>query len=199
MTALYLVRHASTEWSNTHRYLSRTDIDLSEAGDSEARRLAEWADTVRVDAIVTSPSRRAVRTADVVARRLRVEARRDERLRELDFGSAEGRTLADLRATDADAVARFESDPFAHPLPGGEKPADALERVRSAVADLLAASVARPLVVTHNTLLRLFLCDALGLPLAEYRKRFPIAEHCAITELSVGNGRVALLRFNAAV
>jgi probable phosphoglycerate mutase len=199
VTALFLVRHASTEWSNTHRYLSRTDIDLSEAGDGEARRLAEWADTVRIDAIVTSPSRRAVRTAAVVARRLGVEARRDERLRELDFGSAEGRTLGELRATDADAVARFESDPFADPLPGGEKPADALARVRSAVADLLATSVARPLVVTHNTLLRLFVCDALGLRLADYRRRFPIAEQCAVTELYVSGGTVALLRFNSAV
>jgi len=199
VTALYLVRHASTEWSNTHRYLSRTDVDLSGAGENEARRLAEWADTVRIDAIATSPSRRAVRTAAVVARRMGVEALRDERLRELDFGSAEGRTLAELRASDTDAVARFESDPFAHPLPGGEEPADALARVRSAVADLLATSVSRPLVVTHNTLLRLFLCDALGLPLADYRKRFPIAQHCAVTELSIANGTVALLRFNAAV
>jgi probable phosphoglycerate mutase len=198
VSALYLVRHASTEWSNTDRYLSRTDIDLSVAGDKEARRLAEWAATLRIDAIVTSPSRRAVGTAAVVARRLGVEARRDERLRELDFGSAEGRTLAELRATDADAVARFESDPFAHPLPGGEKPADALGRVRSAIEDLLATSVSRPLVVTHNTLLRLFLCDALGLRPSDYRRRFPIAEHCAVTELSVSDGTVALLRFNAA-
>jgi probable phosphoglycerate mutase len=67
------------------------------------------------------------------------------------------------------------------------------------MADLLATSVSRPLVVTHNTLLRLFLCDALGLLPSDYRRRFPIAEHCAVTELSVSGGTVALLRFNAAL
>jgi len=69
--------------------------------------------------------------------------------------------------------------------------------MRAAIADLLPLGPSRPLVITHNTVLRLFVCDALNLPLQQYRRLLPIAEHCAITELSVTDGTMALRRFNA--
>ncbi len=197
MPTLFLVRHARTEWNDTGRYLSRTDIDLSPAGHEQAERLAEWAAIARVNAIATSPSLRAVSTAEAIGVRVGMTPRRDARLRELDFGLAEGRTIAELRSTDPEAVMRFEAEPVAHPLPGGEDPLAALARVRASIVELLAAPTARALVITHNTLLRLFLCDALGIRLAEYRRRFPAVEHCAVTELSTNDGTFALRRFNA--
>lgn len=197
MQTIFLVRHAYTAWNDAGRYLGSTDIDLDAAGYSQAERLGAWATTADIDTIVTSPALRAANTAAVVGARIRVEPHRDDRLRELDFGMAEGRTLAELRASDPDAVTRFEADPVAHPLPGGEDSVAAVARIRAAIADLLATRSARALVITHNTLLRLFLCDALGIPLAEYRRRFPVAEHCAVTEVSATDGRFALRRFNA--
>lgn len=194
---IFLVRRASTVWNDTRRYLGSTDIDLDAAGYAQAERLGAWASTADIDTIATSPALRAARTAAVVGARIGVEPHRDDRLRELDFGVAEGRTLAEVRATDPVAVARFQTDPVANPLPGGEDPVAAVARIRAAVADLVATRSARALVVTHNTLLRLFLCDALGIPLAEYRQRFPVAEHCAVTELTVSEGTFALCRFNA--
>jgi len=195
---IFLVRHAHTAW-NAERYLGRTDIDLDHAGDAQAEGLGAWVATADIDTIMTSPALRAMRTATAVACRIGLEAHRDDRLRELDFGVAEGCTLAELRASDPDAVARFEADPVAHHFPGGEDPVAAVARIRSAFADLLATPSRRALVVTHNTLLRLFLCDALGIPLAEYRRRLPVAEHCAVMELAVSNEIFALRRFNAVV
>jgi broad specificity phosphatase PhoE len=63
---------------------------------------------------------------------------------------------------------------------------------------VLATPAERALLVTHNTLLRLLLCDVLGVPMAAYRRRFPLVEHCALTELSVRDGSFGLRRFNAA-
>ena len=197
MPTLFMVRHGRTEWNDTGRYLSRTDVDLSPAGHAQAERLAHWAASARIGAIATSPSLRALRTADAVGARVGVKPRRDPRLRELDFGIAEGRTIVELRSADPEAVMRFEAEPVAHPLPGGEDPLAGLARVHAAIADLVAARVERALVITHNTLLRLFLCDALGIPIGEYRRRFPAIEHCAVTELSANDGSFALLRFNA--
>lgn len=196
--SVFLTRHGHTAWNEAGRYLGKSDIDLDDLGRAQADRLGAWAAATGIDALLTSPALRAARTASAVAARLGIQPRLDDRLLELDFGAAEGRTLAELRAGDPDAVARFEADPFAHPLPGGEDPAAAVARVRAALADLLLAAFDRPLVVTHNTLLRLLLCDVLDIPRAEYRRRLPVAEHCAVTELSFADGIFALRRFNAA-
>jgi broad specificity phosphatase PhoE len=54
------------------------------------------------------------------------------------------------------------------------------------------------LVVTHNTLLRLVLCQVLGIPLDSYRSVFPLLDNVSLTELEVlRGGAIALLMFNA--
>jgi probable phosphoglycerate mutase len=194
---IWVGRHGRTGSNASGRYLGASDDDLDDVGFEQARQLANWASETRVDAIVTSPARRARRTASIIGAVLDIEPSVDHRLRELDFGVGEGRTLDELRREDPQAVARFELDPITHHLPRGEHPRDAVNRMRAAVDDVLKLNAARSLVVTHNTVLRLLVCDILQAPLREYRRLLPVAEHCAITELSVTDGRLALRRFNA--
>jgi probable phosphoglycerate mutase len=107
-------------------------------------------------------------------------------LREVDFGIAEGRTLAELRESHPDAAAAVVADPGAHPFPGAEPPAAAAGRAVAAlrgVADRHRGSSV--LVVAHNTLLRLALCAWLGIPLARYRDVLPRLENAAATRLRV--------------
>ena len=199
MRTLILVRHGHTDSSDAGRYLGRTDTDLSARGVHQAEHLAAWIANVRIDAILTSPALRARRTAEIVGSRTALAPTVDERLRELDFGLAEGLTLSDLRATHAEATAAFESDPVAHHFPGGEHPAVAVARLRDTTEDVLQRSWRRTLLVTHNTLIRLFICEVLGIPLSAYRRRLPIAEHCALTELVTDGDGLALRRFNGVV
>ncbi|HEY3063440.1 MAG TPA: histidine phosphatase family protein [Chloroflexota bacterium] len=194
---VWLVRHGRTNWNMSGHYLGSSDIDLDEVGLQQAHGLASWAAQVRVDMIVTSPARRAMRTAAAVGTQLGTDPRIDDRLHEVDFGIAEGRTLADLARENPQVVAQFELDPVGHHFPGGEDPRRALSRIRAAVTDVVRLDAARPLVVTHGTVLRLLLCDILQVPLTEYRRLMPIAENCAITELSVTDDKLALRRFNA--
>lgn len=194
---LFLVRHGHTTWNQGGTYLGRTDIPLDAEGETQATRLGTWAATADLDLLVSSPAQRALRTAQLAGAACGRAPRTDERLLELDFGRAEGRTLEDLRQEDPAAVEAFLHDPVEHHLPGGEHPRAAVARVRAALDAVLADGARRVLVVTHNTVLRLFLCDVLRMPLADYRRLLPLVEHCALTELSVHGGVLALRRFNA--
>ena len=98
-------------------------------------------------------------------------------------------------------VHRFHSDPVEHPYPGSEAP-DAAARRAGAALRLIAAD--HPghavLVVAHNTLLRLAMCDLLDVPVARYRQIFPRLDNGAITELLVPSARgepASLLSLNA--
>jgi probable phosphoglycerate mutase len=191
---IFLSRHGRTEWSVQKRYAGVSDIPLDAVGQGQARLLASWARGAKLDGVVSSPLLRARETATGAARAAELQLRTDPRLRELDFGVAEGLRRAEM---DPDVVRRFEADPVADFLPGGEDPVRAVERVTECLREL--GSSGRTLVVAHNTILRLALCGLLGIPLADYRRRLPVVEHGSVTELIFGPGGPALRRFNSPI
>ncbi|MFI6801675.1 histidine phosphatase family protein [Streptosporangium canum] len=191
---IFLSRHGRTEWSVQGRYAGVSDIPLDEVGREQARLLADWARRAGLTGVVSSPLLRARDTAADAASAAELTLRTDPRLRELDFGDAEGLRRAEV---DPEAMRRFQADPVADFLPGGEDPVDAAERVTECLRELDAAG--RILVVAHNTILRLALCGLLGIPLADYRRRLPLIEHGSVTELALGPAGPALRRFNSPI
>jgi probable phosphoglycerate mutase len=197
---LLLTRHGQTVWHHDNRYAGISDVRLNETGLREAQALARRALTERPDLIVCSPLTRAVETAQSVAEACGLELLVDRRLREVDFGEWEGRTLEEIRTSDPLAVEQFEADPVEHGFPGGEPLPEAAWRALEALREL---DVGRPgqkiLVVAHNTLIRLVLCSLLGVPLKDYRRRFPKVVNAAVTEVRLrDDGTGALYSLNDA-
>lgn len=184
---MLLVRHGETVWHRDNRYAgASSDIDLTERGIEQAGKLARWARTVGPAAVVTSPVRRAVETARPSADVLGLDLQQVDDLREVSFGVAEGRTIEELILTDASMVQRFRADPVAHPFPGSESPTDAAHRASGAIRAIAGTTTARcVLVVGHNTVLRLALCDLLGVPISRYRTFLPKLDNGAVTAIGV--------------
>jgi broad specificity phosphatase PhoE len=198
VTDVLLVRHGETVWHADNRYAGRTDVALSERGREQAERLAAGLHDARLSAIWTSPLARARDTADAVARATGLRPRADDRLRELDFGVAEGLTRAEMGERFPEALKAFGADPVAHHLPGGEHPGAAVARALACLHEVRGLDPdGRVLVVAHTTLARLVLCELLGLPLADYRRRFPFVRNCSITEVRLDGDPPALLEFNS--
>ncbi|MDT0317704.1 histidine phosphatase family protein [Streptomyces millisiae] len=179
---LLLMRHAETVWHRDNRYAgARSDPDLSEAGWRQVAALANAAPAEGVTAVVSSPLRRALRTARPAADALGLPVRVMSGLREVDFGALEGRTRAEA---DPALVRAFVADPVAHPFPGAEPPELAARRATAALREIGARHPEDTvLVVAHSTVLRLALCALLGLELGSYRRVFPRFENVAVTEV----------------
>ncbi|MGA4957525.1 histidine phosphatase family protein [Streptomyces lavendulocolor] len=199
MTDFVLVRHGETTWHAENRYAGRTDVPLTERGLRQAAALGSWAAGQRLDAVLCSPLSRARLTAGPAATALGLTARVDERLYEVDFGRGDGLTRGEMAEEFPDELAAFLADPVAHHLPGGEDPVAAAERAVGCLEEVARELPGgRVLVVAHSTLVRLALCELLGIPLARYRQVFPALENGALTELRLLPGRRAsLLRLNA--
>lgn len=192
MTWFVLVRHGETIWQAEGRYAGSSDVPLTPHGLQEAERLANWAREARLEAVWSSRLRRARMTGEMCARAAGMLLCEDERLGEVDFGIAEGNTLADLAARYPDAVAGFQQDPVANHFPRGEDPQGASRRGIDALRDIERAHpFGRVLVVCHGTLIRLMLCELLGLPLSRYRGVFPEIRNCALTEIRLDEAGVA--------
>ncbi|MDT0343672.1 histidine phosphatase family protein [Streptomyces litchfieldiae] len=193
-----LVRHAETVWHADNRYAgARSDPDLTENGLRQVAALAQGALAEGVQVVVSSPLRRAVRTATPAAEAVGVPLRVVPDLREVDFGILEGHTLAEA---DPERARRFVADPAAHPFPGAEPPRNAAARAAAALRDVGARyPESTVLVVGHSTVLRLALCELLGLPVAAYRQLIPRLDNVAVTEIRLpadASRSVSLLSLN---
>ena len=204
MTTLYLARHGETEWHADHRYAGSSDVALTANGLDEAAVLGDWAATAGLSALLASPLSRARLSAGPAARTTGLPLRIDARLVEIDFGAGEGMTPDELAAAYPEDWLGFERRPARHPLPGGEAGVDGIARALPVLEELAAEFPdGRVLVVTHATLMRLLLCDLIGLDPDWYRDVFPVLDNCGLLELefpwpgeSTHPGRARLLGLN---
>lgn len=125
----------------------------------------------------------------------------DSRLVEPDFGYGEGLIDQEMYERFPKARAAFMQDPAANFLPGGDDPVHAAQRGTEALRDI--ASFAEPgsrvLVVAHNTLLRIVLCELLQIPISRYRSTFPKLANGTLTEIYFDSGHTSLLSFNSPI
>lgn len=195
-TTVYLVRHGQTIWHAENRYAGSSDIALTLGGEQEARQLAAWATTSRPDGVYTSSLARARRTAEPSARALDLDPVAHDDLREVDFGQGEGLTRGEMAGRFPEALDAFLRAPAEHPLPEGERGLDAITRARPVVDAIVEEHRGgSALLVLHSTLVRLLLCDLLGIEPNRYRSLFPRVVNCAITTVEVG-GTTALIGLN---
>lgn len=163
-TTLLLLRHGETPLSAEKRFAGAGDIELTELGHTQARAAARRLVGGGIDTVVSSPLRRARDTAEHVARELSLSVLLDDGFREVDFGEWEGKTFAEVRRENPDALEQWLADPAVAP-PGGESFAEAARRVGEAQDKLLARHRAETvLVVSHVTPIKTMLRTALLAP-----------------------------------
>jgi broad specificity phosphatase PhoE len=153
---LFLIRHGETSWSATGRHTSSTDLPLTGRGEQQSRVLAGVLDGHRFAAVLCSPRRRAVRTAELAG--LAVTQVLDD-LTEWNYGRYEGVTTAQIRAQRPDWVLWTDG------CPDGESPAQVgsrLDRVLAHVGPLLAGGDVA--LIGHAHALRVAGARWIGLP-----------------------------------
>lgn len=144
--AVYLARHGETAWSLSGQHTGRTDLPLTERGERQARALGGRLRGVNFAKVLTSPSQRAKRTAELAG--FGDVAEVDPDLAEWDYGHYEGRRTADILAERPGWFL------FRDGAPGGETPDQAgaradrvIQRVRAVGGNVLIFSSAHILRV----------------------------------------------------
>jgi uncharacterized phosphatase len=95
MTQICLIRHGETDWNYFGRIQGSTDIPLNDRGRDQARSVARYLGREDWDCIYSSPLSRAFDTATAIAGETGIsDIVTDPRLRERDFGEAEGIEVA---------------------------------------------------------------------------------------------------------
>lgn len=199
MTRMFILRHGATlpNLEKPYRLQGRgIDEDLAPQGIEQAERARAALAGVKLDAIYSSPLRRARQTAELIAvgSNLSVQFIRD--LQEGDVGRWEGRTWEDIRANDGEACERFMTNPAEHGYPGGESFRDVAERVTPVFQNILQQHEGQTvLVVSHQIVCRVYLASLLGLGAAQAR-RVKLA-NCGISVVRVEEGTPEVWTLNS--
>lgn len=167
MGELIVIRHGQTEWSLSGRYAGRTDVGLTDAGESAARALAPKLACRQPAAVFSSPLSRAMRTAELAGL---TGVKPDPDLLEWDYGGYEGLTAEQIRESRPgwdlwrDGVVPGDADHPGERLAQVAARTDAvLDRIRPLLSD---GDVA---VVAHGHLSRVLAVRWLGLDAAASR------------------------------
>ncbi len=189
-TRLFLIRHAESQ-ANASGILqgSGGDAPLSPLGEQQAQRLAEWFrdEGPPIDALYSSPLRRAQQTAYAISAVLKRDVLIRDRLREVDLGGREGMSEADLRAEMASGAYQ--------PIEGVGSPREFIEHSVGALHGLLAIHEGQTLVVVAHG-------GVISVALAHWIERdarrwvdFAATRNAAVSELMFGSC-VELVRYN---
>jgi broad specificity phosphatase PhoE len=137
---IYYLRHGENDWNRAGRLQGTLDIPLNARGREQAVHagrvlgglIAGNGHDRKAISFVASPLGRARMTMELARGELNLppaDYGLDDRLREIGYGSWEGRTLAETEALDPELFARRQRDKWTVGAPGGESYADVQQRV----------------------------------------------------------------------
>jgi probable phosphoglycerate mutase len=167
VTTIFLARHGETDWNAQDRWQGHADTSLNERGRAQARELAARLADVPFEAAYSSDLRRARETAEIVVDGRSLAVRIEPGLREIDVGSWQGLTnaeIGDRERTDGETLEAFRDRVVA-----------AIEAIgrRHEGSDVL--------VVAHGGCARTLQRHLLGEPL-------PTLENCGVYAVRFENG-----------
>jgi ribonuclease H / adenosylcobalamin/alpha-ribazole phosphatase len=196
-TTLLLLRHGQTTMTAARQF-SGSGFDgpaLDAEGRAQAVRAARSLASAGAVAVVTSPMRRTVETAEIVAAELDVPVQVDAGWREVDFGAWEGLTFAQVGERFPAELAGWLGKPDAAP-PGGEPIEAMVARVAAARDRALARFPGQAVVVvTHSLPIRAIVRLSLDAPPQAIYRLQPAP--ASITELRVyGDGTLSMVGFS---
>ncbi len=188
MTTILLARHGETDWNRDNRFQGHADPPLNETGRAQATELAAALAEEPLAAIYSSPLRRAFETAQIAAAPHGLEPVPVDALREVDVGSWQGLTRAEIEERFPEQFARWLE------YEAGWEDGESYEEMgRRVIAELLELAAAhegeRILVVSHGGPVRAAYALAEGITHSEARRRGPVVANAFVAEFAVENGK----------
>lgn len=195
MTRIILARHTETDWNQVRRIQGGgSNVPLNEKGFKQAELLARRLKGEEIQAIYSSPLKRAMDTASIIAGYHNLEVKPEPSLKEIDAGDYEGVAVADIGQRFSHILTAGQ-DGHMPRIPGGESLPELQQRAWGVIRRLAAEHPdGQLLVVSHFFAILSIVCAVLGLPLSHIR-RFRLATG-SVTVIEVGDPVDRLLVFN---
>jgi probable phosphoglycerate mutase len=193
VTTFFLIRHASCNGLGQKLWGRTPGVCLNETGRSQAQRLAEQFNGIKLQAIYSSPLERAIDTAETLARSMNLDLKLNPALNEIDYGDWTGKTF-DILCTD-ERWRRYNARRSTTVIPGGESFLDVQNRVVKEL-DVLSHQHgnAHVALVSHADIIRAAVAHFTATPI-DMIERIKISP-CSVSVLALDEESATLLTIN---
>ena len=194
MTQIILVRHGETEWNVKEVFRGRIDVELNETGVKQAQLLAEYLSDLRIDAIYSSPLRRALATAEIIANYHKLNVVITPGFIDFDYGEWQGLSHQEVRNRYKELYTQWINHPDRVRMPAGESLDEVRKRATSVVDRVIAKYEGSVVLVSHRVVNKVLICALLGLDNSHF---WNIRQDtCGITSFTYEKGQFILTKHN---
>ena len=163
-TRVYLMRHGEVPNSEEKRYNGHIDIDITENGREQMRRLAGMLAGKNIVAVYCSDLIRSSKGAEIISQSLDLAYTPLRELRERSLGKWEGLTAEEIKERFPGEYIAWRADLLNYRPPDGECLLDVRERLLPVYKKLVALHPGREIaMLLHGGVNRVIIADALGL------------------------------------
>lgn len=195
-TRLYLVRHCQSMGNLKNIFQGQHEYDVSPIGEQQLALLGLRFRNVHLDAIYSSPLRRALKTAEAVNAYHNLPIAQLPDLMEIDVGALEAKPLADLPVQHPVLSRQWNETPQDCVFPQGESMRQVFDRASAALRTILAESAGKTvLVASHGCLLRNMIC-ALLYGTIDALPQVVLSGNTSVSEFEVSPSGVRAVRMN---
>lgn len=195
-TRLWFIRHGEVETPYIGTFLGSTDVGLSDVGQHQAQAISGFLDAMELDAVLTSPLKRAADTAAPTAEARGLDAINVPWAKEMHFGAWEGRSWEDIEADDPDFAKAWQGNPGSTPCPDGDTADQFAAHVQEGLVNTLREYQGKAIALfAHAGTNRAILSAVTGRP---YMESFVFSQdygsvNAAAWDLETGSGQIAML------
>lgn len=180
MTTVYFIRHGQSTANLSQCFAGFIDVPLTDLGGQQAECTAKFLADTPLSAVYSSDLSRAYNTACAIAKLHGLTVKRDQDLREIYAGAWEGRTYAELEATDP-AYYIWIHEIGRADCTGGESVKQLQRRISDAVETIVARHPNEAIcIVSHGTPIRALTALLTNTPL-EQMHTVPWASNASVT------------------
>jgi probable phosphoglycerate mutase len=171
---LLLIRHGETQWNRESRFQGIRDIPLNDTGRQQGQKAADFLAAIPLQFAVSSPMARPKETAEIILRNhpgIPLELK--PTLEEICHGLWEGLLETEIEASFPGLLQQWKDAPETVQMPEGENLQQVWDRAIAAWQEIVqeysqADSLQTGIVVAHDAINKVILCNLLGLQPANF-------------------------------
>ena len=194
-TTVLLVRHGQTKSNITGYFMGWSNEDISDLGYAQVRSLSSRLAKFPIATIYTSPLKRAMNTARILAEPHKLELNVLDDLTEIGLGDWQGLHRDEISQKWPEIWRQSRIDPSVVTFPNGENFQQLTERAIRAFNRIVADNTNRhTLAVTHDAVIRVLVAHVLGTSNSIYRHME--INNASLSVIRVEDDRMRLVTLN---
>lgn len=194
-TTVLLVRHGQTKSNITGYFMGWSNEDISDLGYAQVRSLSSRLAKFPIATIYTSPLKRAMNTARILAEPHKLELNVLDDLTEIGLGDWQGLHRDEISQKWPEIWRQSRIDPSVVTFPNGENFQQLTERAVRAFNRIVADNTNRhTLAVTHDAVIRVLAAHVLGTSNSIYRHME--INNASLSVIRVEDDRMRLVTLN---